>query len=260
MQDLYATDDARSDVLYRSSSCLMDHEERRMSDLSDFCWSTASSVDNQLSSLAADQQLYNLQNECVKKDATIKELAAAAHISSTADAKRITELQEVLKRKNMVISKLRKDMAALKQMVIELSRAKRAPSVNLTPDYSDLPVMSNNILYDMSSTSSSSSDSESPVAVRENLFEHIVVDGTPKDCQSKGSCRVPVEKSSRTTKESSVCMLRSINPLKEIRINPKVETNSVDRQKQQTSSNGEFKRTRRQNQHDSRNKAIRRWL
>jgi hypothetical protein len=41
----------------------------------------------QLSSLAADQQLYNLQKECEEKDATIKELAAAAHASSTADAK-----------------------------------------------------------------------------------------------------------------------------------------------------------------------------
>jgi hypothetical protein len=41
----------------------------------------------QLSSLAADQQLYNLQKECEEKDATIKELAAAAHTSSTADAK-----------------------------------------------------------------------------------------------------------------------------------------------------------------------------
>lgn len=30
---------------------------------------------------------------------------------------RIAELQEILKRKNMVISKLKKDMSALKQMV-----------------------------------------------------------------------------------------------------------------------------------------------
>ncbi|TVU10001.1 hypothetical protein EJB05_43504, partial [Eragrostis curvula] len=265
-KDLYATDDAKSDVVDRSSACLMDHEERRMSDLSDFCWSVVSSVDNQingdnqLSSLAADQQLYNLQKECEEKDATIKELTAAAHASRTADAMRITELQEILKRKNMVISKLKKDMAALKQMVVELSRAKRASSVNLNPICSDLPVMSNNILYDMSSTSSSSSDSESPVTPRENLYEHILVDGTSGDSQSKGSCRVPVAKSSLTSKESSVCKLRSTSPLKEIRINPKVETNSVGRQKQHTSSSGDFKRTRRQSLHESRNKAIRRWV
>jgi hypothetical protein len=41
----------------------------------------------QLRYLAVDQQLYNLQKECEEKDATIKELAAAAHASSTADAK-----------------------------------------------------------------------------------------------------------------------------------------------------------------------------
>lgn len=143
---------------------------------------------------------------------------------------------------------------------MELSRAKRASSVNLSPVCSDLPVMSNNILYDMSSTSSSSSDSESPVAPRENLFERIVVDGTPIDCQPKGCHGVTEEKSSRITKESPGCKLRSISPLKEIHINLKVETNSVGRQKQHTSSIGEFKRTRRQSQLDSRNKAVRRWV
>jgi hypothetical protein len=89
--------------------------------------------------------------------------------------------------------------------------------------------MSNNILYDMNSTSSSSSssDSESPIAPRENLFEYIVVDGSPRDCQSKGRCIVPVSKSSHAAKEPSVCKLHSISPLKEICINPNVETNSV---------------------------------
>lgn len=41
----------------------------------------------QLSSLAAEQELYNIQKECEEKDAIIKELTAAAHTSSTADAK-----------------------------------------------------------------------------------------------------------------------------------------------------------------------------
>uniref|UniRef100_A0A453L3Y3 Uncharacterized protein n=1 Tax=Aegilops tauschii subsp. strangulata TaxID=200361 RepID=A0A453L3Y3_AEGTS len=114
-------DDAKSDVVDRTSVSLVDHEERRMSDLSDI-WSVVSSVDNhlngdnQLSSLAAEQELYNIQKECEEKDAIIKELTAAAHTSSTADAKRIAELQDILKRKNMVISKLKKDMSALKQM------------------------------------------------------------------------------------------------------------------------------------------------
>jgi hypothetical protein len=111
-----------------------------------------------------------------------------------------------------------------------------------------------------STSSSSSSDSDSPVALRENLFKHVVVDGTPRDCQSKRSCRVPAAKSSNTGKDSSIRKLRSISPLKEIRINPKVETNSAGRQKQHTSSSGDFKTTRRQSQHDLRNKATRRWV
>jgi hypothetical protein len=41
----------------------------------------------QLSSLAAEQELYNIQKECEEKDAIIKELTAAAHTSSNADAK-----------------------------------------------------------------------------------------------------------------------------------------------------------------------------
>lgn len=48
VQDLCRMDDARSDVVGRSSLSFVDHEERRMSDLSDFCWSVASSVDNHI--------------------------------------------------------------------------------------------------------------------------------------------------------------------------------------------------------------------
>ncbi|KAJ1290180.1 hypothetical protein BS78_02G223800 [Paspalum vaginatum] len=263
-KDLHGTDDAKSDVVGRSSLSFLDHEERRMSDLSDFCWSVVSSVDNQingdnqLSFLAADQQLYNLQKECEEKDATIKELAAAAHASSTADAKRITELQEALKRKNMVISKLKKDMAALQQMVVELSRAKRASSA-ISPICTDLPVMSNNVLYNMSSSSPSSSDSESPVAPRKCLNEHLI-DKAPGDGDYKESYEESVAKTSLPSKMPFSHKLRSTSPLKEIHINPKIESHSFGRQKQPTSSNGDFKRIRRQRQQDSRNKATRRWV
>ncbi|KAF8694840.1 hypothetical protein HU200_037937 [Digitaria exilis] len=257
------TDDGRSDVIDRSSLSLMDHEERRMSDLSDFCWSVVSSVDNQingdnqLSFLAADQQLYNLQKECEEKDATIKELAVAAHASSTADAKRIAELQEVLKRKNMVISKLKKDMDALKQMVVELSRDKRSSSA-ISPICTDLPVMSNNVLYDMSGSSTSSSDSESPVAPR--YHDERLVDSAPGDSDSKGSHEVSATKTTVPSKMSFPHKPRPSSPLKEIRINPKVETNAFGRQKQATSSNGDFKKIRRQSHQDSRTKASRRWV
>jgi hypothetical protein len=48
MQDFCGTDDLKSDVVDRSSVSLVDHEERRMSDLSDFCWSVVSSVDTHI--------------------------------------------------------------------------------------------------------------------------------------------------------------------------------------------------------------------
>uniref|UniRef100_A0ACD5Y864 Uncharacterized protein n=1 Tax=Avena sativa TaxID=4498 RepID=A0ACD5Y864_AVESA len=264
-KEFCGTDDAKSDVVDRSSVSLVDHEERRMSDLSDFCWSVVSSVDthvngdNQLSSLAAEQELYNIQKECEEKDAIIKELNAAAHTSSCADAKRIAELQDILKRKNMVISKLKKDMSALKQMVIELTRAKRASSANLNTVYSELPVMSNNVLYDMSSSSPSSSDSESPVTPRELLNVHLT-DGTQIDCESKGSSRISVRRTSLPATKSSARNLRPTIPFKENCLNPKVETSSVGRQKQPISSNGDFKKTRRQSHQDSRNKATKRWM
>ncbi|XP_047051738.1 uncharacterized protein LOC124657190 [Lolium rigidum] len=264
-KDFCRTDDVKSDVVDRSSVSLVDHEERRMSDLSDFCWSVVSSVDthvngdNQLSSLAAEQELYNIQKECEEKDAIIKELTAAAHTSSNADAKRIAELQDILKRKNMVISKLKKDMSSLKQMVVELTRAKRASSVNLNTVSSELPVMSNNLLYDMSSSSPSSSDSESPVTPRELLNVHLT-DGTPGNCESKGSSRVSVRKTSLPATKSSACNLRPAIPFKETCLNPKVETSSVGRQKQLVSSNGDFKKTRRQSYQDLRNKATKRWM
>ena len=45
MQGFCGTDDVESDVVDRSRVSLVDHEERRMSDLSLFCWSVVSSVD-----------------------------------------------------------------------------------------------------------------------------------------------------------------------------------------------------------------------
>lgn len=128
----------------------------------------------------------------------------------------------------------------------------------MSPICTDLPVMSNNVLYDMSNSSSSSSDSESPVAPREHLYEHLV-DNTPGDGEFKGSCEVSVAKASLPSTMAFGHKLRSTSPLKEIRINPKVETNSFGRQKQPPSSNGDFKRIGRQSQQDPRNKATRRW-
>ncbi|CAA6672324.1 unnamed protein product [Spirodela intermedia] len=142
----------------------VEQEERRMSDLS-YCSSAPSSMDIQLSTLAAEQDFYNLRRECEEKDEIIQELTAAAHESSVASSKRISELEDILRRKNMVITKLKKDM--------------RRPSFAASGSSGmKLPVMSNNLLYDMSSSSPSSSDSDSSSETCKHHSQSSAVDET----------------------------------------------------------------------------------
>ncbi|KAJ3677642.1 hypothetical protein LUZ60_003366 [Juncus effusus] len=65
---------------------LVEQEERRMSDLSDFCWSVASSFDNN-NQLNCEKEIYNLQKECNEKDEKIKELLSSAKLSTISDSK-----------------------------------------------------------------------------------------------------------------------------------------------------------------------------
>ncbi|KAK1259409.1 hypothetical protein QJS04_geneDACA010348 [Acorus gramineus] len=148
-------------------------EERRMSDLSDFCPSVASTVDIQLNSLAVEQDVYNLRKECEDKDVIIKELEKAAQ---KTDSKRIKELEDMIRRKNMVITKMKKDMVILEQKVIQLTRLRRPSYSTSKSNHGRLPLMTENVLYDMgsSSTSPSSSDSDSP-AERVQHYSQVVV-------------------------------------------------------------------------------------
>ncbi|XP_068636878.1 uncharacterized protein [Aristolochia californica] len=94
-----------------------EQEERRMSDLSDWCSSVSSYAEIQLNGVAVDQDIYNLQKECEEKDVTIKELAAIAKASDAAASKRTVELEDVVRRKNLIITRLKKDMIVLEQKV-----------------------------------------------------------------------------------------------------------------------------------------------
>ncbi|XP_073138307.1 uncharacterized protein [Henckelia pumila] len=137
-------------------------EERRMSDLSDWAPSVTSSVDFQLDASANNHTINNLQMECEKKDAIIKELSTFLQKSEAFGSKRISELEDIICRKNMIINKLRKDTLILEQKVVSLTRLRRpsfaAPSSNIE----HLPSMADNVLYDMDSTTgASSSDSDS---------------------------------------------------------------------------------------------------
>ncbi|XP_078445861.1 inactive rhomboid protein [Wolffia australiana] len=138
-----------------------EQDERRMSDLS-YCASVASSTDvQQLSTFVTEPDFYNLRRECEEKEGAIKELAASAKESSIASAKRISDLEDIIRRKNMVISKQKKDMLILEQKLIQFMRQRRSSSSSSSLGEMKLPPMSSNLLYDMSSSSPSGSDSDS---------------------------------------------------------------------------------------------------
>ncbi|XP_020111851.1 uncharacterized protein LOC109726586 [Ananas comosus] len=264
LKDVNGTESLKDEKFEIVATNLVEQEERRMSDLSDFCWSVTSSVDNQLNSLAVDQEFYNLRKECEEKDATIKELSAAAQVSSIAASKRIAELQEIVKRKNMIISKLKKDMMFLEQKVVVLTRMKRASSVASKSNNTPLPVMASNILYDMSSTSPSSSDSESPKAPMERITEASVDYNTPKQevYAAIGSQRQPIGKTLVSSCKSSDRNLkqRSVSPLQENQLIEKAETTPLMRQRKSASSGGDYKRTKRSIQQEAKSTAQRRWV
>ncbi|XP_072985403.1 uncharacterized protein [Typha latifolia] len=249
------------DELTDKCTAMAEQEERRMSDLSDFCWSVTSSVDNQLSSLAVEQEFYNLRKECEEKDATIKELTAAAHASSVADSKRIAEIQEMVRRKNMIITKLKKDMAFLEQKVVELTRIRRSSSVATSSESPQLPVMSNNLLYDMSSTSSSSSDTESPIkehhikSTANCTFQQQGFAATESQRQLSPELLIPLNGSPRRPLKQQYA-----SPCSENRIIHRVETTPSVRQRHSVSSTLDFKRTRRHTQQELKNKAQKRWV
>ncbi|ONK77731.1 uncharacterized protein A4U43_C02F9960 [Asparagus officinalis] len=67
--------------------------------------------------MAEEQNIYNLRKECQQKDAIIDKLTAEAHESSIAHSKRISELEEIIRRKNMIITKLKKAKPASEQRV-----------------------------------------------------------------------------------------------------------------------------------------------
>ncbi|KAK6138376.1 hypothetical protein DH2020_027850 [Rehmannia glutinosa] len=107
-------------------------EERRMSDLSDWAPSVTSSIDIQLDNLASEHDMNSLQNECEEKDVTIKKLST------------LIQSSEVLSSK-----------------VMNQARLKRPSCSAAKSNIKQLPVMADNVVYDMDSTTSpSSSDSD----------------------------------------------------------------------------------------------------
>ncbi|KAL5764975.1 hypothetical protein ACOSQ2_017569 [Xanthoceras sorbifolium] len=236
-----------------------EQEERRMSDLSDWASSVTSTAEIQMNSIAIEQDFFNLRKECEEKDATIKELTTFIQSSNVTGSKRISELEEIIRRKNMIITRLKKDMVVLEQKVVQLTRLQR-PSSTASASASaskcwQLPVMADNLLYDMDSTTSpSSSESDSPI---KNRPEAPVAKDTDSPLQNRNSVSTSDQKSAPPKVSSSLVKptnrhtkSRSVSPLKERSTNQNSGTLSSLRQKQ-LSARGELKKSRRRTQSTS---------
>uniref|UniRef100_A0A803L1I7 Uncharacterized protein n=1 Tax=Chenopodium quinoa TaxID=63459 RepID=A0A803L1I7_CHEQI len=211
-----------------------EQEERRMSDLSDWASSVTSVADLQLNNLAIEQDTYNLKRECEEKDAAIKELSSFIRSKDVVTSKRIEELEEVIRRKCTIITKLKKDLIVLEQKVVNLTRAKRRSFCGPTLDKKQLPTMSDNLLYDMDSPLSSddsdctsekkqnaSSIVESRVAVKASTNTPLLNSSSSSEKVSKINQNLSLAKAPSPSKKLSLQVLKSrpVSPLKEKSLN-----------------------------------------
>lgn len=234
-----------------------EQEERRMSDLSDWASSVTSTADTQMNSSALDQDILNLKRECEDKDATIKELISTIRSTDMAGSKRIAELEDIIRRKNTTVSKLKKDVMVLEEKLVQLTRLRRTSSSLRISDSWELPLMLDNLVYDMdSSTSPSSSDSDSSPGNRAQASAVKNLE-TPVQSSYISQASTPSKTSSslailneRQTKS------RSVSPLGEISVNKKSSLRP-----KQLSTSGEFKKIRRRSQTTSTDAAPKkRWV
>ncbi|KAI3449925.1 hypothetical protein Pfo_006590 [Paulownia fortunei] len=220
--------------------CQAEPDERRMSDLSDWAPSVASSVDIQLDSLAIEHDIDSLWKECKQKDATIKELSTFLQSSEVLGSKRIADLEDIIRRKNMIINKLRKDIIILEQKVVNLARQRRSSFSAASSNLQHFPIMADNVLYDMDSTTDpSSSDSDcSPrnrtqalALKRQELYVQI------SEKASEGDLKFGQVKCSNFTEQNPSPRTRS--PLKENSLNQTPNSVPALKPKHTTYASGE---------------------
>ncbi|XP_057515108.1 uncharacterized protein LOC130796751 isoform X2 [Amaranthus tricolor] len=228
------------DEMFRSRLSISnqaEQEERRLSDLSDWASSVTSATDLQLNNLAIEQDTYNLKKECEEKDTAIKELSAFIRSKDVATSKRIVELEEVICRKNTMITKLKKDLIVLEQKVVNLTRTRRRsfPGTNLEKKQ-QLPTMSDNLLYDMDSPLSSDSDSSSKKQNTSDVQSEVVVEAVANTPVQKSFSDENVPKKNpklRPAKLSlQVLKSRQVSPLKEKSLNQRQYSSTPSMQNQ----------------------------
>ncbi|KAI3696986.1 hypothetical protein L6452_29662 [Arctium lappa] len=214
-------------------------EERRMSDLSDWAPSVSSTVDGQWNTTSVEQDLCK---ELEDKDDIINELSSFLNTPETLGSKRISELEDIIRHKNLIITKLRKDMLVLEQKVINLTRLRRASTSKSSLSSRKLPAMTDNLVYDMDSTTSpSSSDSDSstkkhqlPMMKNEDQVVKINNDQI-KNSSSRGKQKNKQPNSADHMVKSTKLPPRPVSPLKEKCMNQQAHSSSVS---------GDFHRSR----------------
>ncbi|RZB62837.1 uncharacterized protein LOC114387375 [Glycine soja] len=248
MVDSVARTSGANEVLqYKMPFSNEDQEERRMSDMSDWASSVTSSADIQLNNLAVEQDIYNLRRDCEEKDTTIKELTTLLNSNEVAKCKRIAELEDIIRRKNTTISKLKKDMLVLEQKVVQLTRLRRPSFSTSGSNDSQLPhIMIDNLLYDMESTtspsSSSDSDSSSVIKARDRPADVVL----NQNLASKINQKPTPAKVSSSSGRFFECHSKSqsVSPRKELSSSQKSNAASSSAQKL-LSARGDLKKNRR---------------
>ncbi|KAL2332191.1 hypothetical protein Fmac_019772 [Flemingia macrophylla] len=251
------------ELRYKTPFSNEDQEERRMSDMSDWASSVTSSADIQLNNLAVEQDTYNLRRVCEEKDITIKELTTVLNANEVASYKRTTELEDIIRRKNTTISKLKKDLVVLEQKVVQLTRLRRPSFCASDSNDSQLPLMIDNVVYDMESSTtspSSSSDSESSsVTKASELPADITLNQTFASKFDQKPTPAKVSSSSRQVFERHT-KYQSISPRKDVSSIRKSNGAFSSAQKQ-LSARGDLKKSRRRSLNgDPRVIAQKRWV
>ncbi|KAM2126733.1 hypothetical protein ACFX1R_006722 [Malus domestica] len=226
---------------------VQEQEERRMSDLSDLCSSVTSAADiQQLNAVDIEQDIDNLKKDCEEKDGTIQELTTLLQSAESAGSKatslfcsrfRISELEDIIRRKNSTITRLKRDMVVLEQKVVHLTRLQR-PSFSSPDAHEDDKQnhhMMNNILYDMDSTTGpSSSDSDCSPRIRPPAPPVFKTRKVPQILDPVQTTKKPESEKASTSKvkpTNSRIKSHPPNPLKAITMNSR-QVHSVSKTSQ----------------------------
>ncbi|PWA71829.1 hypothetical protein CTI12_AA278330 [Artemisia annua] len=106
--------------------------------------------------------MFEMVNDVEQEERHMSNLSDwAPSVSSSTNVQSISELEDIIRRNNMLITKLRKDMMVLEQKVIHLTSLRRPSSSKSSSSSKKLHVMLDNLIYDMYSTTSPSDDSDS---------------------------------------------------------------------------------------------------